>query len=176
MIAERASVDLEELGILGDTASGDSYLALCDGYLKMINTNVVNAGTTYSKDVCKAAVKAMPAKYLRNRAVLQHFVSVNNETEMRDTYANRIGALGDSNVQGALPLYVYGSKVTGAPLMPAANSIFTNPLNLIFGIQRKIMIEYTKDITKRVFIIVLTTRVAFQVEQNDAAVKVTGIS
>jgi HK97 family phage major capsid protein len=177
MIAERAAVDLEELLISGDTASADPYLALQDGYLKMASANVLNAASaTISKDLLKNVVKTMPAKYLRNRAALKHFVSVNNETELRDLYANRVGSFGDSNLQGALPLYIYGSQVQAAPLMPAANDLFTDPLNLIFGIQRQITIEYDKDITTRTFIIVLTTRVATAIEEKNAVVKVVGMT
>jgi hypothetical protein len=176
MIAERAAVDLEELLISGDTNSGDAYLALQNGYLKLATANIVAAGgATFSKSLAKSVVKAMPAKYLRNRAALKHFVSVNNETEMRDIYASRQTGLGDANLTGNLPLYMYGSQITGVPLMPAANDLFCDPLNLIFGIQRQITIEYDKDITKREFIIVLTCRVATQIEEANAIVKVTGM-
>ncbi len=176
MIAERASVDLEELLISGDTASGDSYLALQNGYLKLATANLVAAGgSTFTKALAKSVVKAMPAKYLRNRAALKHFVSVNNETEMRDVYASRSTGLGDANLTGNIPLYIFGSKIEGVPLMPAANDLFCDPMNLIFGIQREITIEYDKDITKREFIIVLTSRVATAIEEVNAVVKVTGM-
>lgn len=177
MIAERASVDLEELLISGDTNSGDAYLALQNGYLKLATANIVAAGgATFSKSLAKSVVKAMPAKYLRNRAALKHFVSVNNETEMRDIYASRATGLGDANLTGNLPLYMYGSQIAGVPLMPSANDLFCDPMNLIFGIQRQITIEYDKDITKREFIIVLTCRVATQIEEVNAIVKVTGMT
>lgn len=175
LLAERAALDLEELAVQGDTTSADSYLALMDGFVKQSSTNVVNAGATWSKDVCKAGLKAMPSRFLRDRASLVHYVSVNNETELRDTYANRQSAAGDQNLQGNLPLYVFGSQVKGAALMPAANGLFTNPQNLIFGIQRNIMLEYTKDITARVFIIVLTARVAVSIEETAAIVKYSGL-
>ena len=176
LMAERAATDLEELAITGDTASADPYLALHDGFLKLSNANVVNAGGPMSKTVLKAAVKAMPDKYLRNRAELTHFVSVDNETEYRDTYANRQTALGDSMLQGTSPIYAYGSQVVGVPLMPQAYDLFTNPMNLIFGFQRRITIEYDKDIEARIFKIVLTARVALAIEEVNAVVKVTGIT
>lgn len=176
MIAERAAVDFEELLISGDTASGDSYLQLQNGYLKLANANLVNAaGSTFSKALAKQVVKAMPAKYLRNRAALKHFVSVNNETEMRDVYAQRATGLGDANLTGNIPLYIYGSLIQGTPLMPAANDLFCDPMNLIFGIQRQITIEYDKDITTREFIIVLTARVATAIEEVNAVVKTYGM-
>ena len=42
----------------------------------------------------------MPPQYQRNKAALNHFVSVNNETEYRDTLADRGTALGDQMTQG----------------------------------------------------------------------------
>lgn len=176
LIAERASTDLEELAVLGDTVSGDTYLALLDGFLKLSTANVVNAqAVTISKALMKSGVKAMPAKYLRNRAELVHFISVNNETEYRDTYANRQTALGDSMLQGTSPVYAYGSQVMGMALMPEASGLFTNPLNLIFGFQRRVTIEYDKDIEARIYKIVLTARVAMQIEEVNAIVKYTNI-
>jgi hypothetical protein len=172
LIAERAALDLEELGIMGDTASGDPYLALANGWLKLATSNIVDAtGTPFSKALVKAAVKAMPDKYLRNRSALKHFVSVDNETEMRDIYGNRETAMGDSQIQGNLPLYVFGSQVGGVPLMPGTNALFGNPMNYIFGVQRNVQIEYDKDIRTREFIIVLTARVAFEIEEQAASVK-----
>lgn len=177
LIAERAAIDLEELGLLGDTASGDSYLAMTDGWLKRANSNVVAAGgVPISKDVLKAAVKAMPDQYLRNRAEIKHWVSVDNETELRDTYANRNTALGDAMLQGTSPLYMHSSEVLSASAMPSTDVLYTNPLNLIFGIWRNIQIEYDKDIRTRTFIIVLTARVGFQIEETEAVVRTTGVT
>lgn len=176
MMAERAAVDLEELLIQGDTGSGDAYLALKDGYLKRMTSNVVTVGGTLTKTAIKNGVKAMPDRYLRNRASMVHYFSVDNETEMRDQYASRQTALGDQNLQGNLPLYMFGSQLKGVPLMPAANGFFCDPLNLIFGIQRRIQIEYDKDIRARVFIIVLTLRVDLTIEEETACVKYQSIS
>jgi len=175
LIAERAALDLEELAIQGDTTSGDSYLALSNGYLKLATANVTNIGAAFDKSAVKSALKTMPTRYLRNRAALQHFVSVDNETEIRDQYGSRQTALGDQQVQGVLPVYIFGSKITPVALMPGAQGLFTDPMNLIFGIQRNIMIEYTKDIRARVFVVVLTCRVAFSIEEVNAIVQYTGI-
>lgn len=176
MIGDRAALDLEELGLLGDSGSGDSYLQLVDGYLKLASAHTVDAaGATIGKDLVKAGIKAMPDVYLRNRAALKNFVSIDNETEFRDTYANRGTALGDAMLQGNSPVYAFGTEVVGAPMMPANTGLLTDPLNLIFAIQRKVMIEYDKDIRSRVYIIVLTTRIDFAIENTDAVVKYTTI-
>lgn len=177
MIAERAALDLEELALKGDTASGDAYLALTDGWLKLISSNVVNASSaTISKDLIKAAVKAMPDQFLRDRASMSHFFSVDNVTELRDQYSNRPTGLGDQNLTGALPLQMFGSQINECAMMPAANGLFCNPKNLIFGIQRDLTMEYDKDITSRVFIIVVHARVAVQIEEETATVKYTTLA
>jgi hypothetical protein len=176
LIAERAALDLEELALGGDTDSTDPYLALTNGFMKLATANVVNVGGPFDKAAAKQALKTMPVRYLRNRASLQHFVSTDNETEIRDQYGSRQTALGDQQVQGVLPVYVYGSRVTPVALMNGQQGLFTDPMNMIFGIQRNIMIEYDKDIRARNFIIVLTTRVGFAVEEPNAVTKYTGIT
>lgn len=175
LLAERAALDLEELAINADTTSSDAYLAMTNGFLKLATANVASIGNVFDKNAAKTALKTMPTRYLRNRSALQHFVSVDNETELRDQFASRQTSLGDQNVTGNLPVYVFGSKVTPAALMPGTTGLFTDPMNLIFGIQRNIQIEYTKNIETRQFVIVLTARVAFAIEEVNAIVKYTGL-
>ena len=180
LIAERAALDLEELALLADTAytnptdqDAEDYLSQLDGWLKRARTtgHVVDAGAaTISKAVFKKGLKSLPSQYQRNKAALTHFVSVNNATEYRDTLADRGTGLGDNMVQGNSPLFAYGSSVADVALMPEDGGLYTDPLNLIFGIQRQVSMEFDKDITQRVYIIVLTCRVDFQIEEPDAIV------
>lgn len=180
LIAERAVLDLEELGLLADVAytngsdqDDEDYLSQFDGWLKIAadDGNVVDAeNATIAKEMFKAGLKILPKQYLRNKAAMRHFVSPNNELEYRDTLANRSTTLGDGMTTGNLAAYAYGVPVTPVQLMPEDRGIFTDPLNLIFGIQRQMSLEFDKDITARVYIIVLTCRVAFQVEEPEALV------
>jgi hypothetical protein len=176
LIAERAALDLEELSLAGDTTSADPYLAMTNGFLKLATANVVNVGGPFDKGAVKQALKTMPVKYLRDRAALLHLVSTDNETEIRDTYSNRQTAAGDANLQALSPIYVWGSPIVPVALMPGNMGLLVNPNNLIFAIQRNIMIEYDKDIRARNFIIVLTARIGFQVEEVNAITKYTGIT
>ncbi len=176
MIAERASIDLEELLILGDTANVDPYLALMDGYLKLCNAHVVDSATAaISRALLVNGVKAMPDKYMRNRAQMLQMFSPNNETDLREVYATRQTALGDANTQGTAPLFIHGSRVAAVPQMPSDSGLFTNPNNLLMGIQRQISLEFDKSITERTYIVVLTARVACAVEEVDAAVRYDNI-
>lgn len=179
LIAERVAIDLEEMGLLGDTGvGGQGILSLVDGWIKVADTGgqiVDAANSSISKALFKAGVKAMPDQYLRNRAAMKHYVSMDNETEFRDTLANRGTAMGDNMIQGLAPVYAYGSPVQAVSMMPEAKGLFTSPLNLLMGIQRDISMEYDKDVTARVYIIVVTARVAFQVEEDDAIVEYKNI-
>ncbi|MBY0560000.1 phage major capsid protein [Hyphomicrobium sp.] len=184
LIAERAALDIEELALLADknytssNADDQAYLAQLDGWLKRTDAdgNVVDAeGESISKAIFKQGLKTLPSQYQRNKAAIRHFVSVNNETEYRDTLADRGTALGDQMTQGTSPTFAYGSPIEGVAMMPEDKGLYTDPLNLIFGIQRQVSMEFDKDITSRVYIIVLTTRIDFQIEETEAIVEYTNI-
>lgn len=180
LIAERASVDMEELAISGDTAytnGGDQddedYISQLDGYLKRASTSghaVEGGNVPVSKALFREGMKELPDQYLRTKAQMRHYVSVDTEIDYRDTLADRGTGLGDSMVTGAAPAMAYGVPVAPVEMMPDAKGLFCNPKNLIFGIQRQVSMEYDKDITARVYIIVLTARIDFQIEETDALV------
>ncbi len=180
LIAERAALDFEELALLGDTTmnTADPYLDLQDGWVKRVtdsgNTSNVG-GAQITKDVFRDGKKAMPDQYLRNVAQMVHYISMERETDYRDTVASRGTGLGDSTLQGDAPLRAFGSAIKPCQNMPDAKGLFSNPLNFIWGIQRKILMEWDKDITTRELVIVLTARVAVEVEEATAAVVYTNI-
>jgi hypothetical protein len=175
LVAERAALDLEELGLLGDTTLGaaDPYLDLVDGYLKRLDGGqIVNAaGAPISRKILTDGMKLLPSQYRRNRAGLMHFVATEQEIDYRETIAQRETSTGDAQTTSVAPVYAAGSPLNGVALMPNAQGILTNPLNCLFGIQRNIHFETDKDITAREYIIVVTARVDFQIEEVEAAVR-----
>jgi hypothetical protein len=184
LIAERAALDLEELGLKGDTTftSADQdeqdYLSMTNGWLKIgaDRGNVVDASNTkIGKSIFKKGLQTMPDQYLRNRAAMRHYVSVDNEVEYIDTLADRPTGMGDSLTEGVREARAYGSPVRSAALMPDTKGLFTNPLNLVMGIQRNVSMEYDKDISRRVYKIVLTARIAFEIEEAEALVEYQNI-
>jgi len=70
-------------------------------------------------------------------------------------------------------------QVEAAPMLATIGTgnsgILTFPQNLLFGIQREIRVETDKDIRSREYIIVLTCRVAVQIDDVAATVKYTNI-
>lgn len=178
LIAERAALDLEELALLGDTSldAADPFLDMTDGYLKRATSNVVDAGgQPISRRILTDGMKTLPVQYRRNRSALTHWLSSDQEIDYRETLAQRETAVGDAQLQSTGLVYGAGAPVRPVGLMPAAQGLLCHPLNLLFGIQRQIHVETDKDIRARTYIIVLTMRVAFQIEEELALVKYTNL-
>jgi len=179
LIAERAALDLEELAIKGDDTSTDDYLALTDGYLITVNGggNTVDLnGATITKTMFKSGLLTMPDQYKRQLGSMWHMIAKNNEIEYRDFLADRATALGDQTIQARNAVFGFGVPILGVDLMPIDQGLLTNPFNLLFGIQRNVMLEFDKDISARVWKVVLTARVDFQVEETEAAVQYINIA
>jgi len=180
LIAQQAAIDLEELGLWGDDGSGDAYLALQNGWLKRSTAHVAdNLGAGINPDLFANAMLAMPQKYMRNLGALRAFVSVANTIRYRQNVSKRQTGYGDSALQNDIPLSAHGLRVEGAPMLAAdsigATGLVTFPKNLLWGIRRDISVETDKDIRSREYIIVLTMRVAVQIDDADATVKLENI-
>lgn len=180
LIAERAAVDLEEWALWADTGSSDEMLALQDGYLKRVYSNVVNnASAGVSPDLFTQGLLAMPQRYLRNLPQMKHFVSIANTIRYRSKVAERSTGYGDSMLTTQAPIFAAGVPLEGAPMLAAQGNgsvgLLTHPKNLVFGIRRDISVETDKDIRSREIIIVLTLRAALGIEEETATVKYTNI-
>lgn len=184
-IAEKVAEDLEELALGGDSGSGDPYLASKDGYLKRMTSNVYdNVSAGINPDVFQTGMLTMPQKYLRNLAKLKHYVSTANTIKYRGEVAKRATGYGDSMLTQDGALYAYGVGVEAAAMIGAPSGVtnginnmgfFTFPSNLLWGIQRQVQIETDRDIRSRQHIIVVTTRIDFQIDDEAACVKYINI-
>lgn len=177
MVASRAGQDIEELLINGDTTSNDPYLALFDGALQLADHTYDGSGLTkIDKTVFKNAIDNMPSKYLRNLNVMEYFMSWHNVIDYRDQLAGRATGKGDDYYLNRPTVYAFGVPVSPAALMPDSKLLFTFPQNILLGVQRDISVETDKDIRTRELILVLTMRLAINMEETDAAVVVNNLS
>lgn len=177
LLADRVALDLEELFILGDTDNvSDPYLALQDGVLTLAESNVVNhGGAPVDVDLFKNMAKGLPTQYLSYLGEYKTYIAPYREIDYRATVAQRQTALGDAIISGRTAPTIMGVPLSRAAKMPQDQAILTIPNNLIVGIQRDMRLEYDTDIRERVFIIVLTMRVAFAIEEEDMVVKAINI-
>lgn len=177
LITERAALDLEEWALNADTASGDDYLALTEGYVKLATSNVVdnlNAGLT--PNTFRDAQLALPQRYLRNVGAMRTWVTTGDEVRYRSNVAARATGFGDSSLQNFDEIRAYGVPIRKATQMPVNTALFTFPQNLLFGIHRNIQIETERDIRARTLVIVLSTRVDVQYADERAVVKIININ
>lgn len=173
LMAERAALDLEELALNGDSASADSYLALNDGFLVETETNGNIAdfnGAQISKELFKVGMQILPDQYHRGQAQMRHYISVDQDIEYRNTIASRATGAGDNFLQGQQNPTPFGVPTRQVMTMPEDKGLFVNPKNLIMGIQRQILMEFDKKIEERQYVIALSVRLDFQVEEAEAAV------
>lgn len=187
MIADRSSLDIEELLVNGDTESPDSYLAILNGIRKQTKSHIVDfENGDFSRTAFKNAYKAVPSKYLRNPADFRFYSSPGIEVEWMDLNANRQTGGGDAAVEGRRPS-AFGVPVQGiANMQPyqsgdegdkvdSSDIILTHPKNIVTGFSRNIRIEVDKDIRARKFIIVLTAKLDSKFEEEDAVAKVINV-
>lgn len=180
LMAQRVALDMEEVIVQGDEASGDAFLAKFDGIIKQADANVVDhslAGDpTTTKALFYKMLKAMPSEFKRDKRSLIAYVSVNEELDYRESLSQRATVLGDQYTKDDAPASAAGVPIMDLPTMPDGISMLTNPKNINVGIWRKIKIETDKDVSAGQFIIVLSVRFDARLSVADAVVKATGIS
>lgn len=183
-IARQAATDLEELSLWGSSANvQDPYLALQDGYMlrALRDGNVLdNNGAGINPDMFANTLLSMPQKYLRLLPQMRAFITHANKIRYQQTVSKRQTGYGDSALQqGDLPLYAQGLRLEPVAMLAepeqGESGLVTFPKNLLYGIQRKITIETDRDIKSREIIVVLTARVAFQIDDIDATVRLQNI-
>lgn len=186
LMAERIAVDMDELLINGDTASGDVYLASMDGLLKQITSNVVDQADGHAnRTLWKNMLRAMPTEFLRNKKALRFFTSIDGEIDYRDALADRATPnVGDKFVMEDAPAMYSGVGVQGVPLFPenvgtsshCTNAVLMDPKNLHVGIWRDIRVETDKLVSEGVLIIVATMRFDSKLAEEPATVKAVNVN
>lgn len=172
LLSERVATDLEELFIGGNTASGDPFLASLQGLLELSGANTVDVdGDPVSINTFNTSKKAMPTRYRRNLSTLRHFYSMDVESDYRVQVAARGSTLGDATLVGNAPMSVLGVPLQGVALMPENTGILMNPKNAIFGMQRSVRIERERVARARSWVIVMSMRIGFALEEVNSVVK-----
>jgi len=176
MMAERISLDLEELVVLGDTTSGDTYLALQNGVLKATTSNIVNNdGDPLSAQLFGNMIKALPTKYHKLLNRYRFYTSMPKEIDYRLTIAQRQTQLGDAVLTGQIPVTALGVQLSSTSYMPSGNVVLMPPNNLIIGVQRALRMEFARFARERAFAIIVSMRLAMAWEEEDMVVKAINV-
>jgi hypothetical protein len=185
LFATQIAIDHEELYIMGDTASADTYLAQTDGWRKIAKASghvYDHKGGGVSTDVLGELLNCLPEKYQRDFADLRYYVSPKFEHNYKRILGQRPTPAGDKFLLSEAPAYYAGIPLTRVPVIPsnlAANIggtnftdlsfvILTPRKNLVVGIHRSMSLERDKNIFSRVRQYAFTSRVDATYEEPDA--------
>ncbi len=186
LMGEAISRDMDEVGVQGDPASDDPFLANlpAGGVLVQSVSNVVDAQTQLlNKNVLKAQLKSMPTPFLRNSTALKYLTHTYAEIDYRDTIASRQTPGGDSYLLETGEATYSGIPVLKVPLFPTdlgtgsncTDVILTDPKNITVGIWREIRMETDKDVSAGVVIIVASLRFDMRFAEETAVVKAINV-
>jgi hypothetical protein len=185
LFAAQIATDHEELYILGDTSSTDTYLALQDGWRKIARTQghlYEHGGAGVSTEVLGELLDRLPEKYLRDYADLRFYASPKFEHGYKRLLGQRPTPVGDKFLLSDAQATYAGIPIVRVPIIPSNLTedidstphenltfvILTPRKNLITGVHRKMTLERSKNIFARLRQYAFTSRVACAVEEVDA--------
>jgi len=184
-LAERASLDIDEVLALGDTASADTFLAQFNGLIKTVVTNVFAKSPigTLTKDDFTDILKLMPVEFQRDFPRMRWLTSANAVHNYRRSLSDRATVLGDRNVEAFIVTNPLGVPLVDVPVFPENLGAGTNetaviltlPDNMNVGFWRQIRLQTARDVSAGQFVVVLSLRMDFKLTHEPASVKATGI-
>jgi len=184
-LAERISLDLEDLAFNGDTTSSDDLLVIMDGFIKQATTNGVPAGSaSISRNLLRDMIKTMPSEFRRDKRSMQYLTADEVVLDYHELIAARETVMGDTHIDGPATRGFNGIPVTGVPVFPVDLGAGTDesvvmlldPGNMLFGVWRELRIEADRDISAGVWLLVVTARVVFKFAHEPAVVKATAVT
>lgn len=173
LIADRVAWDLEAMVVRAVAAGSDPVplLNYVDGFYSLATDHVLDAGGALLSDsIFAQTLKLMPKKYRNNLNALRFLIGQNAAIDMRSARSQRQTGLGDRFVEDSAPLRSAGVQCLEAGNNPENKVMLTIPQNLILGVQRNIRVETERKPVAREVIVVVTARVACEVENHDAVV------
>ncbi len=173
------SRDLEFALVNGDTASADPLLAVQDGIRKLITNTFDHTSNPTNTDLWNGMIRKQPSEFLRRRD-LAFLTSIRSDIDWRAAITPRQTDIGDKQLVTDVTPPFQGIKIVPIPewdeTANVAQPLLINPKQVNVGFHRKITIETDKDISAGELIVVVTMRVAFQVEHPPAAVKAINVA
>lgn len=176
IMAQQIALDLEEKLVLGDTGSGDDFLALQNGIIKFAQSNIVNQQNAPLNHLLFAQmIKSLPDRYRSRLPQYKFYVNSGTEIDYRAKMAQRQTGFGDGMITGVAPVTIMGVPMVRAGYMPTHTVVLTDPNNIMFGVQRRFRLATEKDEEQRIIKLIVTMRVGQAVEQEDMMVKAINV-
>lgn len=171
--------DLVKLFLQGDTASGDTFLALTDGWLKLAASTVDGSGADFTQgdveEAFNAAMGAMDAKYLESRNDLRFIVTFDIKDAYQDVLRTRGTPLGDQAQTGNSDIPYKSIMLLEAGQMATNKFLLASPNNLVWGVHREVRIEPDREPANRRTAFYISARIDANYEDENAAVEAINV-
>jgi hypothetical protein len=181
-MAKAIARDMEEIAIEGNTSSSDLFLKSQNGLLALITSHTVDAGgDAIAMADFKAAIKALPDKYKKERSKLRWFTSHTVDEDFRNDVSTRATALGDGALFKHIPMTPLGVPLYPCSMFPEDIStnktacVLMDPKNFILGMWRDIKLETGRDVSAGETIFTYSYRAGMNLEEEDATVEIHNI-
>lgn len=174
LAAKRLANDLEVVLISSDSSNGSlsPVLQLQNGVLKRVTTNVVDAANaSINLDVFADLQTSVPTRYMNNLSSMKYYLHHHKELAWRQGLASRGTALGDSTIQSGGAVPALGVNLQKVAQMPSSQILFTDPKNIIMGVQRNMRLETERYPRSRMTAFIFTLKIGFQLEDEEATAK-----
>jgi HK97 family phage major capsid protein len=178
MATRRLALDIENILINGDTTNNSqaAVFQLQDGLLKRIVTNVVdNQNATIGLDTFVSMQSALPTKYMNELGNMRYYLHNYKELAWRQQLASRGTSVGDSVLVNGGEVNALGVPMKVVAQMPQPNILFTDPKNIIVGMQRDMRLETERLPRSRMTAFIFSVKLGIQLEQEDATVKLINL-
>ena len=179
LIADQFAHNMEAMIVRAVDGGSDAepLLNYMDGIYALATDHVVDFQNELISDAgFTRMIKAMPKKYRGDLGRLKFITGSDTVLDMRDARAARATGLGDRFVEDNAPVRAKGIEVLGASNNPETKAMLTIPENIIFGIQRNVTVETERLIEERLIKIVVTARVAVEIQNHDAIVVASNLA
>lgn len=166
----------------------DWLTSALNGWLKQASTmaHILDAsmvsGGTMDKGQFKAAISAMPTKYLTTASAngLRWIMHPRTAFAFYDSLIDHVASSGDVILLGAGGKAPYGYPILEDPAVPMGTVVFTDPRNLIIGLATDVRVSRdvsSKDVISRgVRYYQIDLAADVKIEEADAMVVTTGIT
>jgi hypothetical protein len=106
---------------------------------------------------------------------MKYYLHHNKELAWRQALAARGTALGDATLTGTRAVPALGVDLAKVAMMPTDKILFTDPKNIIMGIQRDMRLETERYPRSRMTAFIFTLKIGFQLEVEDATAKAINV-
>jgi hypothetical protein len=181
-INQKLPIDIAKMAWRGDTASASPIYSYFDGFRKLSNVNVIDAGNNVlTIEMLQTAIDTLNIKY--RVPELAFIMDYKMKSDYIRLVSKRETGTGDAYLLNNVTPTVEGIRILDAPYLGSyqnggsTNSeiLLTIPQNFIIVMKRDLKFEMERNMREKRWDIMVSSRWITMVEDTNAVVKITNI-